>query len=187
MADDREMLDAHQAAEYLGLNAQTVRLLARENGIPAFKVGGSWRFKRSFLDRWAESQQQTRRGPMHILVVDDDEPVCDWVREVLESEEFSVSAASGGAEALELMRAEVPDLVMLDLKMPEMDGPATLRKIRQHYGSLPVVILTGYPDSELMTRALEYSPITLLAKPATAEQILKTVSAILREEATSGR
>ena len=94
-------------------------------------------------------------------------------------EGFRSLTAPGGAEALEIFQRDVPDLVILDLRMPGMDGPTVLREIRKGWGAIPVIILTGYPDSELMNRALEYSPITLLAKPAAAEKIAATVKGIL--------
>ena len=179
MRDSTDILNAGQAAGYLKINKQTLRRLAREGKIPAFKVGGTWRFSVSWLDRWAESQQRGR-AQVNILVVDDEPIVRMSVSDVLRRAGFNVATASGGVEALELMRQEVPDLVLLDLKMPGMDGPTTLQKIRQEYGPIPVVILTGYPDSELMNRALSCSPIMLLAKPPTNEQIVETVEKGLR-------
>ncbi len=58
-----------------------------------------------------------------------------------------------------------------------MDGPTILKEIRQRHGAVPVIIFTAYPDSDLMNRALEYSPITLLAKPASPEKIINTAKA----------
>lgn len=178
MADESDVLDAQEAAAYLRINVQTVRRLAREKKLPGFRVGSVWRFKKGFLDRWAELQhaRPTRRS---ILVVDDEEPVREMVRLVLEKAGFRVATASGGAEALELMQRDVPDAVVLDLKMPGMDGPATLGQVRSRWQQMPVVILTGYPDSELMSRALRYPPITLLPKPATSAQIVETVKGVL--------
>ena len=107
------------------------------------------------------------------LVAEDEEPVLRLVRRVLEDGGFRTITSSGGAEALELMQHDMPDLVFLDLKMPDMDGPLILKKIRERAWGVPIVILTGYPDSELMSRALRYSPFTVLAKPSTREPILE--------------
>ena len=177
MANERELLDAREAAVYLKLNEQTVRRLARENQIPAFKVGGSWRFKRSSLEEWAE-EQQTLNKPKRMLVVDDEEPVRDFLSRVLERHGYQVRCAREGNEALELMEEEVPDCVLLDLKMPGMDGPETLKRIRERYQALPVVILTGYPEIALVHRALQYTPVTLLSKPVTRDEILQAVKTL---------
>lgn len=181
MFENHDVLDARQAAAYLRLNAQTVRRLARQNLLPAFKVGGSWRFRKSSLDRCAESQHRPPRKQGHILVVDDEQAVLDFVRHTLEREGFRVSTAAGGAEALELVRQEAPDLVVLDLKMPGMDGPTTLKEIRKAHAALPVIIITGYPDSDLMAEALRYSPVLLLPKPVPPRQLLEAVRLVLRE------
>ncbi len=177
MANESELLDAREAAVYLKLNEQTVRRLAREKQIPAFKVGGSWRFKRSSLEEWAE-EQQTLSEPKRMLVVDDEEPVRDFLSRVLERHGYQVRCAQEGGEALELMAEEVPDCVLLDLKMPGMDGPETLKRIRESYQALPVVILTGYPEIALVHRALQYTPVTLLSKPVTRDEILQAVKTL---------
>jgi excisionase family DNA binding protein len=178
MTGESDVLDARGAARYLKLNEQTIRRLARESQIPAFKVGGTWRFKQSSLDRWAEAQQ-TVGGRKEVLVVDDEEPVRDFVRRVLQREDYEVRTAADGAEALRLMNDKAPDCVMLDLRMPGMGGPEALKKIREGWGDVPVVILTGYPEIALMHRALQYAPITLLAKPVTRDQIVEAVENLL--------
>jgi len=174
MTTGDEVLTLSEAASYLKINEQTARRLAREGQIPAFKVGGSWRSKKSLLDRWAEGQS-TARQPRLILAVDDEQAVLDYVRDVLASAGFRVLTANCGPDAIDLVRRECPDLVLLDLKMPGMDGPATLGHIRQVRGSVPVVVLTAFPDSELMERALEHGPITLLAKPLSPHLLVDAV------------
>ena len=174
MAREDDTLDIHGAARLLGVHVQTVRRLARCNQIPSYKVGKLWRFSRNGLRRWAERHHERSKAG-HVLVVDDQETIQAFLRYALESEGYRVSAALGGAEALEMMRRDLPDLVILDLKMPEMNGPAVLKEIRGAYGMLPVVILTAYPDSDLMNEAMRYSPILLLPKPVGHEQVLQTV------------
>ena len=185
MADISDVLDARQASQYLRIKEQTIRRLARNSELPAFKVGGVWRFKKSFLDRWAEDQQMYRRR-RKVLVVDDEQDVLDVVREALEGAGFRATTAAGGPEALRLITVETPDLVILDLKMAKMDGPTLLKQIRAKWGNIPVVILTGYPESDLMNRALQFSPLTLLAKPFTPAQIVDTVKSALGVEERMG-
>ncbi|HLV00025.1 MAG TPA: response regulator [Acidobacteriota bacterium] len=171
---DSDVLDAREAAQYLKINEQTVRRLARDSEIPAFKVGGSWRFKRSSLDRWASSQElrQTRRN---VLVIDDEEAVRTVLKRALEREEFRVETVASGEEALAKLQDGGPDIIILDLKMPGMDGPEVLRHIREQKEDVPVIILTAYPESTLMERAMQYGPITLLSKPASPDLVVATV------------
>lgn len=169
-----DILDAREAAEYLKINEQTVRRLARNGDVPAFKVGGSWRFKKDALDRWADGQQSPALSGSagHILVVDDEEMMRDFVRGALEKNGYRVTTAADGYEALQALDRATADLVFLDLKMPNLSGPDTLRMIRERHNDVPVVILTGYPDGDMVTEALEYSPITLLSKPCSVNQII---------------
>ncbi len=78
-------------------------------------------------------------------------------------------------EALELIKNRHFDLIFLDLVMPELDGAELFRQIRLENSGVPVVIITGYPDSEIMNRAMEYGPITALKKPFTGEEIVSTI------------
>lgn len=66
---------------------------------------------------------------------------------------------------MELVCREAPDLILLDLKMPNMNGPQFLEELRKTHAALPVVIVTGYPESELMQQAMQYAPVLPLAKP----------------------
>jgi PAS domain S-box-containing protein len=111
----------------------------------------------------------------YILVVDDEAALRDPLQQLLEKNGYHVALAGGGAEALQLMRQQLPALVILDLQMPDMDGAETLEHIRKEWGEIPVIIHTSYPEGDVMNRALKGAPFTVLAKPAPAEQILNTV------------
>ena len=81
---------------------------------------------------------------------------------------------------LELVKKENHDLVFLDLKMPIMDGTELFRQIRESKPDLPVTIITGYPDSDLMMRALAYGPLGVISKPFNGSDILTAVNNYLR-------
>ena len=180
MADNDDVLDARDAATYLRINEQTVRRLARDNEIPSFKVGGSWRFKKSSLDAWAGMQEQRSSTALkRILVVDDDPGIREVVRRSLERDGVTVDTAGGGDEIMPLTGDKRPDLVFLDLKLPGMDGPSLLAEIRNGWGNVPVIVITGFPDGELMERALTHGPVTLLSKPSTPSQIRDAVQGVL--------
>ncbi len=180
MADIDDVLDARDAAAYLRINEQTVRRLARDNEIPSFKVGGSWRFKKSSLDAWAGMQEQRSQGTVkRILVIDDDPGIRRVVQRSLERDGLTVDTAAGGDEILPIAEDKRPDLVFLDLKLPGIDGPSLLAEIRNGWGNVPVIVIAGFPDGELMERALSHGPVTLVSKPATPSQILDAVKGIL--------
>ncbi len=89
--------------------------------------------------------------------------------------------ATSGAKGLVLVAREVPDLILLDLMMPDMNGPQFLEELRKTHPDLPVVIVTGYPESNLMMQATQYAPLMLLAKPAEPDHLERTVRMVLGE------
>jgi two-component system, cell cycle sensor histidine kinase and response regulator CckA len=114
-----------------------------------------------------------------VLVVDDEPAFRELVRQILERAGYEVALAGHGKEAMDRMAERPAELAILDLFMPEMDGPATLERLRAIRPSLPVIIHTGYPDGDLMARALDHSPVTLLVKPCDPSRFLTTVSQVL--------
>jgi signal transduction histidine kinase/DNA-binding NarL/FixJ family response regulator len=119
-----------------------------------------------------------------VLIVDDEPSILEAMEAVLRSEGYTVTTARGGADALEKMRAKLPDVLILDLEMPDMDGAETFGAIRKTWGPVPVIIHTGFPDSSKLRRALEISPFTLLSKPCPPEQLAATVRAVRRQAET---
>ena len=181
---DSPTLNARQAAAFLGAHVETVRRLARRGGIPSFKVGKDWRFHKVALHHWSEihPRQHSNGNPGLVLIIDDDEQFCRSMSRIIERLECSTRIATGGAEGLELVVREVPDLIFLDLVMPEMTGPQFLAELRKIHPDLPVVIVTGYPESELMREAAGYAPVMLLAKPIEPELLERTVRTALGEK-----
>jgi len=116
----------------------------------------------------------------NVLVVDDDPAILSLFSSLLSAEQYNVRTARNGLEALEEIRRQVPDILLLDLVMPEMDGAATLNEIRKNWQKIPVIVHTGHADSTLMKQALAFSPFTLLAKPCSPEQLLETIRKVQR-------
>jgi len=124
----------------------------------------------------------SRAEAIHVLLVDDDPRLREFISEALVGEGYRVTTAENGAVALEKMRHELPEIVVTDLTMPKMDGAEALRQIRQNWGLLPVIILTGFTDNNHMRRAMEFSPFTLLAKPCPITQLSQTIRSLLPQK-----
>ena len=116
----------------------------------------------------------------NVLVIDDDPDMLEMLRHLLIAEQYNVRIARDGHEGLAEIRRQAPDLVLLDLAMPELNGAATLKEIRKDWGQIPVILHTAFADGELMKQAMAFSPFTLLAKPCSSEQILETVRKVQR-------
>lgn len=115
---------------------------------------------------------------IHVLLVDDDPPLCELMSKGLGHEGFRVTTASDGAFALEHIKREMPDVVVMDLAMPDIDGAKLLQQIRKKWGLLPVIIHTGCPHTAIMKRAMEFSPFTVLAKPCPMKQLVETIRSL---------
>jgi CheY-like chemotaxis protein len=104
-----------------------------------------------------------------VLVVDDDEPNRDWLKRVLEPAGFSVVVASGGQEAIEMAKADPPDLVMLDLMMPNVTGFDVVEALRADTAthSIPIMVLTAKSLTEADIRQLNGHVSTILRRGST--------------------
>jgi two-component system response regulator MprA len=118
-------------------------------------------------------------GARRILVVDDDPMVATTVQRVLRPEGYDVDVALGGAQALEQARAHRPDLVVLDLLMPGIDGLEVCRRLRAN-GDLPILMLTARSGTADRVRGLDTGADDYLVKPFAYAELLARVRALLR-------
>jgi len=114
-----------------------------------------------------------------ILVVDDEPRIRKFVRMNLELEGFRVIEADNGLEALEKVREELPDLVLLDVMMPEMDGFEALEHIRE-ISNVPVIMLTVKANEEDKVRGLEVGADDYVTKPFSPRELTSRIRAVLR-------
>jgi two-component system KDP operon response regulator KdpE len=114
-----------------------------------------------------------------ILVVDDEPRMTRFIRMNLELEGFRVVEAHNGIDALEKLRIHLPNLVILDVMMPEMDGFETLRTLRE-VSNVPVIMLTVRADEEDKVRGLELGADDYVTKPFGPRELVSRVKAVLR-------
>jgi DNA-binding response OmpR family regulator len=114
-----------------------------------------------------------------ILVVDDEPDLVHAVRLYLEMEGYMVFAASNGEEALEKVRDKLPDLVVLDVMMPEMDGFETLQRLREAH-QVPVIMLTVRGEEADKVRGLQLGADDYVTKPFSQRELLSRIQAVLR-------
>src|SRR5215207_5942226 len=115
-----------------------------------------------------------------ILVVDDDEAIRTSLRRGLALEGFRVVQAADGTEALRQAREELPDLVVLDLMLPELDGLEVCRRLREADDSLPIIMLTARDAVSDRVLGLEIGADDYLVKPFAFEELLARVKVCLR-------
>jgi two-component system OmpR family response regulator len=115
----------------------------------------------------------------HILVVDDDVAIRDLIREYLTENDFKVSVAESGADMDRVLGAEMVDLVLLDLKLPDEDGLAIARRLRESL-DIPIIILTGRKEEVDRVMGLELGADDYVTKPFSQRELLARIKAVLR-------
>jgi CheY-like chemotaxis protein len=116
-----------------------------------------------------------REHPYSILVADDDHAVRDTMRDIIDPLGYRTYFASDGAEALEIVRAEMIHIALFDVHMPKLTGLETLQMIRQFNMLLPVILITADSDAGLMRQAFQAHAYSVLPKPVNKNMVLQTL------------
>ncbi len=119
---------------------------------------------------------------VRILVVDDcreSREICD---RVLRREGYNVQSVDNGMDALAQFKATRFDLIITDLKMPQLDGMSLLRKLKEIDDRVSVIVMTGYPDEESKTQAIELGASGYLAKPIDVSELVTAVKSCLEQQ-----
>lgn len=117
-----------------------------------------------------------------ILVVEDDPGVSKYLKELLTDNDYSVTTVSDGVAALNSIQRLVPNLVLLDLSLPNMSGEAVCQEIREKYPKLPVIILTAKDATSDIVQGLNLGADDYITKPFVAEELLARIKVRLRPE-----
>ena len=120
-----------------------------------------------------------------ILVVDDEPRMIHFIRLNLEHDGFEVVETSSGSKALDQLRDQLPDLILLDVMMPDLDGFETLRLIRE-ISTVPVIMLTAKGEEDDRVRGLELGADDYITKPFSPRELVSRVRAVLRRTETPG-
>lgn len=120
-----------------------------------------------------------------ILVVDDELLIRDLLYDFFTSEGWTIVIAEGGLRALDLLKSQRFDIVLTDLKMPDIDGMDLIGRIRNTYGFLPVVVITGYPSLDTAVEGLRYKIDDYIVKPFNINQLFKTAKRIIDQHRTT--
>jgi excisionase family DNA binding protein len=176
-----EWLTLGQAAKYLGVAQSTIRKWSDQGRVPAFYTpGGHRRYRRRDLELFVDRSGPAGRpgGPL-VLVVDDDAKLREYMRVNLEIEGYTVREAEGADEALEAIEDKAPDLVLLDVVMPGVDGWQLLQKLQERYGSIPVIMFSGQIDRRSASRAEEHGARGFVGKPFDPQELLARAKALV--------
>ena len=176
-----DWLTLGQAATYLGVAQSTIRKWSDGGRLPAFYTpGGHRRFRQGDLDKFLGSSRSAARHS--VLIVDDDSGLRELLRVSLEGDGCSVREASSAEEGLAALAEEPPDLILLDVEMPMVDGWEMLRLVREKHGvdAIPVVMYSGKVNAGSAATAEERGAQAFVGKPFDPEQLLASTRQLLR-------
>lgn len=113
---------------------------------------------------------------MQILVVDDNQELLLSLKEILKYQNVSLEVAESAAEALNILQDIQPDFMLIDIRIPDMDGISLLKKVKALYPILSVAMMTGYDSPDIRAKALENGALTILIKPFEISELLKLIN-----------
>jgi excisionase family DNA binding protein len=177
-----EWLTLGQAAKYLGVAQSTIRKWSDSGRLSAFYTpGGHRRFRREDLDSFLGASRPSGRARPLILIVDDDQRLREYLRVNFEMEGYLVREAASAAEGLEALDEEPPDLILLDVMMPQVDGWEMLSHVRERHGveSIPVVMFSGKADEHSAEAARERGAQAFIGKPFDPQQLIVSTKQLL--------
>jgi excisionase family DNA binding protein len=178
---DPDWLTLGQAAKYLGVAQSTIRKWSDQGLLPAFYTpGGHRRFRRRDLDDFlARSGRAGRPGPL-VLIVDDDAGLRKYVRASLEAEGYTVREAGSAEEGLAALDEGPPDLILLDVMMPKVDGWEMLRRVQERHGvgAIPVIMFSGRVE-EGAEEAASRGAHAFIGKPFDPESLVESTKQLL--------
>jgi len=181
---DPDWLTLGQAAKYLGVAQSTIRKWSDHGRVPAFYTpGGHRRYRRPDLDNFLNRSGpggSLQQGPL-VLIVDDDERVREYVRVNLEMEGYAVREAGSADEGLDVLEEVSPDLILLDVMMPEVDGWEMLQRVQERHGvgAIPVVMFSGKLNERSAEQATARGAQGFVGKPFDPQQLIEQAKQLL--------
>jgi len=177
-----DWLTLGQAAKYLGVAQSTIRKWSDQGRVPAFYTpGGHRRYRRGDLDNFLERSGPSGGSGPTVLIVDDDPKLREYVRVNLEMEGYSVKEAGSADEGLGVLDESTPDLVLLDVMMPEVDGWEMLRRVQERHGvgAIPVIMFSGKVDEQAAEEATSRGVQAFIGKPFNPQELIDQTKQLL--------
>ena len=114
-----------------------------------------------------------------VLIIEDEKSICDFIGKTLDSHEYKVTAANNGKDGLALITSSLPDLVLLDLGLPDMDGMDIIRKTRE-WSSLPIIVISARTQEREKVQALDAGADDYITKPFGTFELLARIRTAIR-------
>ena len=120
--------------------------------------------------------------PLEVLVIDDESVICDACEMVLSEKEHTVAKSTNGTDGLRAIRQQDFDIVLLDMKLPDMDGMQILKTVLEEKPGLCIIVMTGYSSISNAVEAIKQGADNYLAKPFTDDELIEAVEKACRNK-----
>ncbi|MCG5239405.1 response regulator [Azospirillum doebereinerae] len=125
---------------------------------------------------------KSESAPLRVLVVDDEPPIRRFLRTSLSAQGYDITEAEDGAKALDEVRRRLPDVLVLDLGLPGVDGLEVIRRLRGGGASLPIIVLSSRADEAGKVEALDLGADDYVTKPFGVDELLARIRAAMRHK-----
>jgi len=125
--------------------------------------------------------------PLEVLVIDDESVICDACEMVLAEKGHSVAKSTNGTDGLRAIRQQTYDIVLLDMKLPDMDGMQILKTVLEEKPDLCIIVMTGYSSISNAVEAIKQGADNYLAKPFTDDELIEAVEKACQDKRTIKR
>jgi excisionase family DNA binding protein len=177
-----DWLTLGQAAKYLGVAQSTIRKWSDNGRVPAFYTpGGHRRYRRGDLEAFLQRSGPSGSAGATVLIVDDDSKIREYVRVNLEMEGYIVREAGSAEEGLGVLEEATPDLVLLDVMMPEVDGWEMLQRVQERHGvgAIPVIMFSGKVNDQAAEEATSRGAQGFVGKPFNPQELIDQTKQLL--------
>ena len=116
---------------------------------------------------------------VHILIIEDEKSICSFIKAALQVQDYRITVAHTAAEGLSVITSRCPDLVLLDLGLPDMDGSEIIRKVRE-WSSLPVIVISARTQEKEKVQVLDLGADDYITKPFGSSELLARIRTALR-------
>jgi DNA-binding response OmpR family regulator len=128
-----------------------------------------------------KSDMKQVNGSVRVLIVDDDPETTDLFKILLEPQRFEILTANSGSQGVDLARQENPDVMVVDLFMPEMDGLSVCKEVRK-FSNVPILMLSAISKPGLLSQAIEEGADGYLLKPMKSSVLIANINRLARRE-----
>jgi len=187
----KKFYTTHEVSRFCNVYPTTVINWIKDGILPAYTTpGGHRRIKREdILDLMKKNNmpipdELNRTGKDKVLIIDDDPKILQMMRTVLSQEELEVTTASSGFQAGLLISTWLPDIIILDFLMPEMDGFEVCRRLKSDDGTkdIPIIAVTDIKDPNAVKKMYSYGIIDYISKPFKSEELVEKIKKHLSVE-----